>query len=276
MAINLRHRIVSKWQQAPLSWRRGLVNSKFATPLRWLANRLYGLESKVFGLAAPLDGCRMRLDWHSSKAFVFGTYEPAVVQLLLEIVRPDWLVLDVGAHVGYFALLLAKLVGPSGKVIAFEPCPANFQCLAENVRINNLKNVVLEHLAVTATSGTTTLRSNDDDQLSFTASLADGQPMIEVKTMSLDDYASRFQERVNFIMMDVEGFEEAVLQGAESTVRRFLPIFLIELHGFDQLGSNHPAIKQLRRMGYEIRFLNDAGAQVHVLAEHRQVSHGRF
>jgi FkbM family methyltransferase len=265
--MRIRDRIVEIWQRFPLSWRKSFVKSRLAPPLRRLMNSLYPAESEIFPLAAPLAGYKMRLEWLSSKAFVFGTYEREVISALQRIVQPDWVVVDIGAHIGYFALLLAKLVGPRGRVIAFEPLPANFRVLSENVRMNGCSNVVLENRAVAATSGSMSLRSNDSNRLTYTASLVHGQPIVEVEAVSLDDYTSGLQERIHLVMMDVEGVEAAVLQGMRSILQRDLPILLVELHSFDQTGESHPALQELQFMDYSIQYLEAPGSQVHILAQ---------
>lgn len=265
--MSLQDTFVRIWQRVPLSWRVGLVNSRIAPAVRRWANVSYSSGPAIFPLAEPLKGYRMRLEWQVSKAFVFGTFEPEVARLLLQVIQPNWVVCDVGAHIGYFALLLAKLVGPGGKVIAFEPCPDNFRTLEENVRMNDCRNVVLEKRAVAATTGVMSLKSNDTNELTSTASLVHGQPVMDVETVSLDDYSSRLQEQIRFVMMDVEGAEAAVLQGMRSLLRRDRPTVLIELHGFDSWGENHPALRELRSMDYQFRFLDKAGCQVHILAE---------
>jgi FkbM family methyltransferase len=269
--MSFRVAILRFWQRVPLSWRTGVVKSSIAPPLRRVMNLLYPSGSDIFPLAAPLEGYGMRLDWHSSKAFVFGTYELEVKQALLQIVQADWVVFDIGAHIGYFALLLAKLVGPSGKVFAFEPLPENFRTLQENVRINGCSNIFLENRAVAETSGMVTLKSNDTDRLTYTSSLIEGQPIIDIEAVSLDDFTAGLQERVQFVMMDVEGAETAVLKGMRSTLQRDFPALLIELHGMDQWGESHSALQELHSMDYSFRYLDGPGAQVHILAEHRIV-----
>ncbi len=267
--MNVRDTVVTLWQGVPLSWRQGLVRSRFAPLARRCVNRCYPAGLRAFALADPLQGYRMRLNWRSQKAFAFGTYETDVVHLLRRMVQPNWVVFDVGAHIGYFALLLSRMVGPGGKVVAFEPSPDIFRILEENVRMNDCRNVVLENRAVAATTGVMTLRLNDADPLTSTASLVHGKPMAEVETVTVDEYASGFGEQIHMVMMDVEGAEEAVLQGMRSTVRRDLPILLIELHGFDSWGRNHPALRELDAMDYDFRFVDTPGAQAHVLAEPR-------
>ncbi len=268
--MSLQDTFVRIWQRVPLSWRVRLVNSRIAPAVRRWTNVSYSSGPAIFPLAEPLKGYRMRLEWQVAKAFVFGTFEPEVARLLLQVIQPNWVVCDVGAHIGYFALLLAKLVGPGGKVIAFEPCPNNFRTLEENVRMNDCRNVVLEKRAVAATTGVMNLRSNDTNELTSRASLVYGQPMMDVETVSLDDYSSKFQERIRFVMMDVEGAEAAVLQGMRSVLRRDLPMLLIELHGFDSREQSHPALRELQSMDYQFRFLDSVGSEVHVLAEPRK------
>lgn len=211
----------------------------------------------------------MRLEWRSSKAFIFGTYEREVVRSLCDVVQPASTVVQAGAHIGYFTLLLAKLVGPQGTVIAFEPVPENFRVLAENVEMNGCRNVILEKRAVAARSGITSLRTNDNDRLTYTASLLRGGPALDVEAISLDDYVSRLVQPIHFVMMDVEGAESDVLEGMRNTLTRDFPKVLVELHGFDALGESHPALRTLRDVNYSFRFLEPGGAQVHALAEPR-------
>ena len=211
----------------------------------------------------------MRLEWRSSKAFVFGTYEREVVRTLCKVVREGSTVLHIGAHIGYFTLLLAKLAGPEGMVFAFEPFPENFQVLKENIEMNGYPNVVVENQAVAAISGRTSLCVNDDDQLTYTASLVHGRPTLEVEATKMDDYASRFEKPIQFVMMDVEGAESEVLEGMRNLLGCDRPTLLIELHGFDELRQSHPALRTLRNISYSFRFLEVGGAQVHVLAEPR-------
>lgn len=265
--MRIRDGILRLWQKCPPSWRSGFVKSRLAPPIRRLMNSLYPSGSQIFRLAAPLDGYRMRLDWGSSKAFVFGTYEPEVTRALLRTVQTDWLVIDIGAHIGYFALLLSRLVGPLGKVVAFEPLPENFQKLEENVGMNGCSNVITENRAVASISGPVTMKSNDTVQSTYTASLVDGQPVAEVEAISLDDYTADLHRPVRFVIMDVEGAEGAVLRGMQATLRRDLPTLLIELHGFDRAGLHHPALQELRSMSYRFRFLGTPGVQAHILAE---------
>jgi FkbM family methyltransferase len=245
------------------------VGSRVAPLLRRLTNRISSPRPRVFDLAAPLAGHRMRLHWQTHKAYVFGTYEPAVTRAILEVVQPGWTVLDVGAHIGYFTLLLAERVGPQGKVIAFEALAQNFAVLQENMHLNGCSSTVLENRAVAAGPGKLTLRRNDDDPLTSTTSIQSGRAVAEVEAVGLDGYlGSRFGP-ISFVKVDAEGAEDAVLQGMYEVLLRDRPVLLIEIHGIDTYGERHPALCRLREMGYTLRYLDTPGTTVHVLAESR-------
>lgn len=85
---------------------------------------------------------------------VFGTYiekpyEPEVSSLLVNLIRPGWICVDIGAHLGYFTLLLAHLVGERGRIFAFEALPENARWLMENVALNGFADrVTVENLAI--------------------------------------------------------------------------------------------------------------------------------
>jgi predicted methyltransferase len=64
-------------------------------------------------------------------------YEPAITRLFQETLQPGMVVIDIGAHVGYYTLLAAKLVGPTGKIYAFEPEPGNNEALNKNIELKN-------------------------------------------------------------------------------------------------------------------------------------------
>ena len=89
---------------------------------------------------------------------LFGSFEPEQTALVETLVKPGDTVVDLGAHIGYYTLLFAKLVGPSGHVVAFEPSPASCAILRRNVASNGLANVTIVNAAVGAASRSAVLR----------------------------------------------------------------------------------------------------------------------
>lgn len=261
-------RLILLAEKLPPSWRGRLWNSPVRPVVRRLVDLLFRRHLTIVPLARPLEGHRMRLNWQMQASYGFGTYEPEVVRTVQSVVRPGWVAVDIGANIGYFTLLLAKLVGPRGRVITFEPLPENFRILAENVRLNGYQNVTLEPSAVMERPGCVRLHRPREQFLTGTATtLAGPGASLQVPAVSLDGYLDGRGERVRFVKIDVEGAEGWVLDGMRRILAEDAPIVLVELH--DELSEQNPSLMALRRSGYEIRVLaRPAGSPVvHVLAE---------
>lgn len=260
-------RLILLAEKLPPSWRGRLWNSPVRPVVRRIVDLLFRRHLTIVPLARPLEGHRMRLNWQMQASYGFGTYEPEVVRAVQSVVCPGWVTVDIGANIGYFTLLLAKLVGPRGRVIVFEPLPENFDVLRENVDLNGYRNVILEPKAVLDTPGSARLYRQREHLLTGTASVVQGQGVgLRVPAVSLDAYLDAIGERVNFVKIDVEGAEAAVLNGMRRTLTEDRPGVLVELH--DDLSPDHPALSTLRAHGYGIRYL-DRPSQIpaHVLAE---------
>lgn len=166
----------------------------------------------------------------------FGEWAAAEIKLLGRLLRPGDRVIDVGANIGTHTMSLARMVGPRGSVLAFEPQPSIFQLLAANVLINGASNAEVILGACAATSGTVALAGIDytqDGQYSA-LSLADLQrPSRETppatrpgNTFALEDVFRA--DRLRLIKIDVEGMETDVLRGAERIIARHRPVLYIE------------------------------------------------
>jgi FkbM family methyltransferase len=165
--------------------------------------------------------------------------------------------LDVGAHVGYFTVLAAKLVGSSGAVFAFEPHPRNFELLMANTRRNGLTNVSCLPFAVSDSDGAAELfeaSENTGDHRLYRSD--DGERRsINVRTVRLDSL-SEIRAPVDFVKVDVQGMEPAAMRGMEGLLGgspgaiialEFWPYGLRQL-GLDPLG----ALGYYRGLGYEV------------------------
>ncbi len=165
-------------------------------------------------------GRRMVLDPLDSLGIRSGPYEYFASQVLVpRLVRAGWSVADVGAHIGYYTLILAGHVGPAGQVYAFEPDRANFALLERNVRLNRLRNVVLERAAVTDRARRLTLylaHENVADHRLF--DFYKDRRSEPVRGIALDDRLSG--RRVDLVKMDIQGAELAALTGMRAVLAR--------------------------------------------------------
>lgn len=243
--------------------------TRLANVIHSLLNRLAAERYPILPCGGVLKGFRMRVDWQLHRSFAYGSWEPEVVRSIQQHVVPSTRVLDIGAQSGFYSLLLSKLVGPHGMVFAFEPLPANFRILQENVSMNNVQNVMIRREAVSDRSGDIEFEFPHAEPSLLAGPTVEGDDLgtFRVPSVSLDDFVRQTGQSIEFIKMDVEGAEVAVLKGAIETLKSFHPPMIVELH-FDassQIGP-HPAVPLLEALGYEIEWLNEVGYRSHVFA----------
>lgn len=196
-----------------------------------------------------------------------GCFEPFETELVVNEVRPGDVALDLGAHIGYYTLLLARLVGPSGRVVAFEPDPLNYAILCRNVALNGLTNVELHPLAASDRPGRLKLyRSGDNAGDHRLHPAAEDRPAVEVGVVTVDELLAGRAAGVDFVKMDVQGSEGAVLEGMAGVLGRsrlvkmafeFWPLGL-ERAGY---GAGR-LLTRLGSLGFRLYEVDEAGAGV--------------
>jgi len=158
----------------------------------------------------------------TAQLFMGGHYEKYETNLFKRVVGEGMTVVDLGANIGYYTLLAAKLVGRKGKVFAFEPGPDNFSLLLKNIEANGYDNVIPVQKAVLNKTGTTKLflcRINKGDHRIYDSH--DGREAVTVDATTLDAFfenAQYHQCHIDVIKMDIQGAEMAALQGMTETV----------------------------------------------------------
>lgn len=166
--------------------------------------------------------------WHQ-----FYGFEDPVYEALSACIQPGELFVDVGANVGFYSLTIAERVGPSGKVIAFEPGPKTVERLRGHVARNPSvgARVDVRQVAVSDRSGTCVLHdygAGDSGKLSGRSNgNAAAVARVEVRQATLDEELSG--QTPSLIKIDVEGLEPEVLLGARQTLRRARPVVVIEV-----------------------------------------------
>jgi FkbM family methyltransferase len=140
----------------------------------------------------------------------------------------DW-VLDVGANVGHYTIRLAGLVGPAGRVIAFEPVPSTFELLAANVAIGTPGNVTLVNAA--ASSGVAVVRMDIPNLPGAEAKnyyMASIRPDGGQRVLSLSVDSLRLPHPIRLVKIDAEGHERQVLEGMVELLERDGPVLIVE------------------------------------------------
>lgn len=210
-----------------------------------------------------VNNCKMKIlpddDGISSELIIYGIHEPLTTKLILDEIKKDMTVLDIGSNIGYYAILESKLVGPSGKVFSIEPSPKNFELLEENLKLQKMNNFQLFNLAI----------GSKNEKLEFVISgksnwskikekndiIGKNDKIITVLVKPLDLFCEEnLLEKIDLIRMDVEGYEENIIAGGKETLRKFKPTLMIEIHKM-YLGKERTKkiLNELYELGYEIK-----------------------
>jgi FkbM family methyltransferase len=176
------------------------------------------------------------------------------------VIKAGMVVFDVGANIGIYTLTASRLLGPRGRVHAFEPAKWAFRQLERNVGLNSCSNVVLNSIGLSDVSGTVTFNICEDDAYNSLAA----QPMMpvlkseKITVSTIDDYVQRNGLLgVHVIKIDAEGADYLILKGARNTLERFSPILFFEYNRFVKGLSFSLADLEdyLATMDYELYFV---------------------
>ncbi len=249
------HERMSRWAA------RGLLK-----PLALLTGR--GELAILGGLAVGL-----RIDARSFKpwgaqayAVLTGTHEIQVQQAIVRSARAGDQVWDVGANIGYLALVAARIVGPTGRVVAIEPDAQCAAAIRTNAQLNDLEHVEVVEAAASNENGTADLVVVRDRLWTRLASVGDhhqSEQRVSVRTVKLDDVEG---PPPTLVKIDVEGAELEVIAGMQRLLNQARPIVVCEMHGLNQefCAAMHAA-------GYVVSNLDgpepveEAGENVHAM-----------
>jgi FkbM family methyltransferase len=144
-----------------------------------------------------------------------GLWEPNETHWFVKTVRPGDVVVDAGANIGYYTIIASRLVGPAGRVYAFEPDPTAVAILRRNVRLNGADNVVVEQKALSNANTTLELfiaEGNKGDDRIYQPE-GEQRASIRVPAVRLDDYLRGRADHVDVVKIDTQGAEGVILEG---------------------------------------------------------------
>jgi len=222
---------------------------------RWLTF-LFGIPLRVrlpFGSRwiARNDAC--------GRMILRGHFEDTEREFVEQFLKPGMVVLDIGAHHGFYSLLASQKVGPQGQVISFEPSLRERRKLLQHLKMNACTNTRVEEFALGESSGTAELYVVSGKETGCNSlrppNVSQSTIATNVQVARLDDYVQQHDiKRVDFIKMDVEGAELAVLKGAtEFLAREPRPVIFCEVQDMRTRPWGYPALQIvdfLRQRGY--------------------------
>lgn len=218
----------------------------------WAGERLVPRNSLTWVQvrSGAAQGLWLHLNPRTGRDYFEGGGEPEVQRALQKHLKPGMTFYDVGANIGLFSMIAARLVGRPGRVVAFEADPEIAARLREHVARNEFVWAMVEEKAVWSEAKAVYFARVDpgtspDRGLGHVAA-SGGHDSIEVNAVSLDDFA-RTNPAPDFIKCDVEGAEVEVFRGAARLLREVRPGIICEMHSEE---NRRALVDELGRLGY--------------------------
>jgi FkbM family methyltransferase len=215
---------------------RGMGKLPLVGPvLTWAASRAVPRDARVWMQvkAGPAEGIWLELNPRTATATMNGTGERRELEIVREHLRPGMTFYDVGANIGIFSMMAARVVGPGGQVVAFEADPEIAERLREHARRNSFAWVNVEQKAAWRESGTVMFERVDasvspDRGVGHVVD-SKNERVVSLDAIALDDCLAKYRPP-DFIKCDVEGAEGEVFQGARRLLASHRPRVLCEIH----------------------------------------------
>ena len=194
----------------------------------------------------------------SKELLLFKKHEPLFTKIIEKQIKKGMTCIEIGANLGYYALLESKLVGKNGQVICFEPSPINFEYLKNNLSLNDAVNVKAYNYAVGDENKTINFLVTEKSNWCrvIEESYTSEGKIVKIPLITMDSFITKNSlELIDFVRMDVEGFEFKVYKGMKNLINLFKPDLAIEFHPHI-LGKIKTIefLSMLRDDGYEILY----------------------
>lgn len=172
-----------------------------------------------------------------------GIFDLELYDLFCDKININDIIIDVGANIGYFSILYSKLVGENGKVYAFEPAINTFNKLIKNIKLNSITNIITNQIGI-GNKNETLFIFYDKNNIGSSSYVSKEKNSIKEKTIIKKfDSEYKFIKKINFIKIDVEGFELEVLNGMKETIKKFKPNMVVEYSPRFYKKNNRDSVK---------------------------------
>jgi FkbM family methyltransferase len=203
----------------------------------------------------------------SSTLAIRKSREDDMVHVMKEVIKPGMTIIDCGSNIGFYPLLEAKILGENGVIYAIEPDARNYRILEKNASIAPAGLIKTFNIAVSNRTGKQKMFVADHSNLNKLASSEDDnfpnrhnvEEIVDVDTITMDDFCEQQNIEVDFIRMDIEGFEVEVFQGMKNIFKNAKSGFIVflELHPY--------AYSDERSFAQELEFLIEQGYYAPIL-----------
>jgi FkbM family methyltransferase len=248
---------------------------KLLFKIKFFKKRYFGIHKKLFKpfnlfrgviFRTRYDELLMSLhidDFIQENLYFLGEYEKAELKAIHPFLTNDAVFIDIGANIGLYSLYASKLINEKGQIISFEPFSENFERLTKNVTLNGLSKIRLEKMAIGEKEGIINLYYDKREKNLGMVSTTPIETGIQekVKVDSLDSYLKhKLFTKIDFIKIDIEGFEYSALLGMRDTLSTFSPSLLIEILNEDKSSTNMSNCDDLLKgLGYMKYFIDNDG-----------------
>jgi FkbM family methyltransferase len=224
-----------------ISFQRGKLHLLKFIPVRQLATKGY-FNNHIFVTSNGIKWDASTLpDLITTPLFWCGTYQDDVQTCLKLCLQKGDVVFDIGAHFGLMSMVASRIIGDSGKVVAFEPNPQSRRILEEHLKLNQIHNATIEPIGLLDKTGELDFYATEASANStFVKPFAESRQFYKIVAPvdTLDRYVKRSGLRPKLLKIDIEGSEYECLRGGQETCSSLKPIVLTEFNPISQRSTD--------------------------------------
>ncbi|KKR75677.1 MAG: Ata11 protein, partial [Parcubacteria group bacterium GW2011_GWE2_40_8] len=202
------------FQRIRFIFRKYLNISFIKEPLKIILNLLVNILAKLKRFKFPL-----KYQWDWKLEMLLSLYEKDTTVLFRKIIKPDMIIVDIGAHIGYYSRIFSKLTKEGGVVYAFEPDHDNYKLLKLNTK--NLKNIRIFNEALSDKTGSISFYKSNNTGYHSLVTQNSVKEVATVPTQTLDNFIQENRvAKIDLIKIDVEGGEPVVFDGCKNIFKQ--------------------------------------------------------
>jgi FkbM family methyltransferase len=241
--------------------------------------RYFGFYKRIFKPYRLFDGqtilCRydksLRIkadldEWIQQHIYFLGTWDGRGIRFLKKNLEENNVFFDIGANIGAYSLVAARIVGPGGQIHSFEPVSKVYDRFEENIKLNHLSNIFANQNAVYQTSEVLELFVSAKENAGMSSIFhhdTESGKIEKVQAITIDDYVEKNKiQRIDMVKIDIEGAEIFALNGMRNSISRFRPVILVELNEgvfLNNTDKEQEVILFMKSLNYEIKRIYNCG-----------------